>query len=320
MKNSQQIKILMQNRPRGQWTGGDMVKLDKIMVELINLGYDVTYNGQPLFTPALLLQDFDVVHTWNFTMEWTKYQVWAAKKHKCKLVCSMTYHETDRYTSYDNQQIMLDSLDMAIYETPGEIERVKRHLITRPEKTIVIPNGVDSWWFGKEVGKVPFEDYVLTVGRIEPSKGQLEASIACKELGKTYIMIGEITDESYFEKCIANGAIIYPSLPQKELRKWYKNCSVYIQPSVAETWGMAVDEAGTQGVPVVISTGFERKNIPEVIMCEHANVVTIKDAIGKAFIQKKNIAFRDALKKRTWKKVAQEYAKIYKKICKENLA
>lgn len=304
----------MQNRPRGNWVGGDQIKLDKIMAELAKLGVQIEFNDQPLFTPALLLQMYDIVHVWNFSMEWTKYQVWAASKHKRKLVCSMTYHETAQFIPYDNQQIMLNALDAAIYETQGEIERVKRHMTINPDKTYIIPNGIDEWWFKENKDKVPFKDYVLTVGRIEPSKGQLEASIACKKLGLPYVIIGEVFDENYFNQCLDNGAIVYPAMKQEELQKWYKNCKVYIQPSVAETWGMAVDEAGTQGVPIVISTGFERQEIPDVVLCIHADEVSIENAIREATSKPKSEAFKKQLKKRTWKKVAKEYLKIYETI------
>lgn len=307
----------MVNRPENQWIGGDFIKLKAVAEELRLLGVEVD-----IFEMETLgmnewygVESYDIVHTWNFSMLWSKYAIWLGGKKKKKLVSSMIYHDTDVFIDYKLQQVMMDHMDACIYETESEIERVKKHLT--PKNSHIIPNGVDSWWFEPDEGNVPFEGYVLTVGRIEPNKGQLATAEACRELGLQYVCIGEITDQVYAEKCLAQGAMLYPAMTKEKLKRWYKNCAVYAQVSKSETWGMAVDEAGTQGARLVLSTGFERQDIPDAVYCDHDNTNLITQALQQALSQPRGERFKLQLKKRTWKKHAQEILKIYKEILKQ---
>jgi glycosyltransferase involved in cell wall biosynthesis len=308
------MKVLHVNRPKNNWTGGDFIKLEKVTDELNKLGVqcDILELETLGMDEWYGVESYDIVHIWNFSMLWAKLATWLAVKKKKKVVFSMIYHDTDVFVPYNFQQIMMDHADACIYETETEIERVKKHLT--PKNSYVIPNGIDPWWFEKEDTKVPFSQYVLTVGRIEPNKGQLEAAQACKDLGIPYICIGEPVFPEYTKDCLSYGAMIYPAMSQEKLKRWYSHATVYIQPSKSETWGMAVDEAGSQGVPVVISTTFERQNIPNVIKCTHKDVKSISKAIQQAISQKRSDRFKEELKKRTWKNHAEEVEKIYKQI------
>lgn len=305
------MKVLMVNRPSKDWVGGDAIKLEAITKELRLLGIEVDIlELQTLGMDEWYgVENYDIVHTWNFSMLWSKYAVWLAVRKKKKIVSSMIYHDTDIYIPYNLQQVMMDSMDACIYETENEIERVKRHL--KPINSFVIPNGVDSWWFEPDDTNVPLKDYVLTVGRIEPNKGQLATAQACRDLGLQYVCIGEVVDKEYANNCLAQGAILYPAKKREKLKAWYKNCKVYAQVSKSETWGMAVDEAGTQGVPIVVSTGFERQDIPDAVYCDYNSSDLIAKAIQSA-TKSKN--FQAQLKKNTWKKHAKEIIKIYKQI------
>lgn len=305
------MKVLFINREKSLWTGGDYIKLEKVAEGLRKLGVEVDISEKPLITPAIRIMDYDIVHVWNFSMIWSKYAVWMAGKWKRKIVSSMIYHDTEAFIPYKFQQVMMDVMDACIYETEGEIDRAKRHLTVK--NSHIVPNGIDSWWFDKSKEKVPVEDYVLTVGRLEPNKGQLETARACREIGIQYVCIGGDVDDEYKKKVLAEGAIVFPVMKQEELKKWYNNCRVYIQPSSTETWGMAIDEAGSQGVPIVVSSGVERKDLP-VIYYQYGAKKQLESAIREAMSQKNNLVFRDLLKTRTWDSVAADYKKIYEKI------
>lgn len=307
------MRILFVNRPEARWVGGDFVKLRKVAEGLGKLGVEAdVYEMEKLGLDQWFgVEQYDIVHTWNFSMPWSKYAVWLGGKKKKKLVASMIYHDTEAFVPYGLQQVMMDHMDACIYETESEVERVRRHL--KPRNTFIVPNGVDSWWFEGEAKRAPIRDYVLTVGRIEPTKGQYEAAKACRKLGLRYVIIGGTTDPEYAAICAAEGALIYPPMPQERLRSWYAGCSAYVQPSSNETWGMAVDEAGTQGAPIVVSEGFERKDIPATY-CRHGSVKSIAEAIGKAIEGGRNVGFQEQLRKRTWDSVAADYKEIYEKI------
>lgn len=307
----------MVNRPEKNWVGGDWIKQRKVTEELIKLGVEVgTWEVDQIgMDEWMSVADYDIVHAWNFSMPWVKMPLYAGVKQGKKLVASMIYHDTDAFVSYEMQQALMDKMDACIYETETEVWRVKNHL--NPKNTFIVGNGVDSWWFEPDEGKVPFRGYVLTVGRLEPNKGQLEVAQACRDLGLQYVCIGGQVEKEYTNQLLAQGALLYPPMEQEKLKRWYKNCAVYVQASKNETWGMAVDEAGTQGVPIVISTGFEREDIPDVIYCEHANINSITDSIQKGISQKRNEEFKLQLKKRSWEQVAKDYKKIYEEICLE---
>ncbi|MFA5185365.1 MAG: glycosyltransferase family 4 protein [Patescibacteria group bacterium] len=251
------MKVLFQNRPKGSWIGWDMVQLEKIMEAVKKLGVEVEFNDQPVYSPALAYRHFDIVHVFNFSMDWTKYQILTASIQNKPVVASMIYHEAEEYVSYPEQQELLNYV-YPVFLSTTEIERVKRHLTFDNAKATVIPNGIDKFWF-KKVSVNERPPFVLTVGRIEPSKGQFGAAEACKKMDMSYVMIGERKDEAYAKACEAYGAIWLPPMKPDELIKQYAACSVFCLPSKAEIFPLTVMEAGAQGKPIVLTDNCEWK-------------------------------------------------------------
>lgn len=305
------MKILIQNRRRSLWQGGDYTQLDYTVEALRKLGYEIDISEQYVVSPETI-EKYDLVHLWNFSMEWTKFQLWVARKHKKPVICSMIYHESDAFIPYNLQQIMMDELSYAIFQTKGEMERAKRHLTIKDEQIKYIPNGIDSFWLEISQSRLPMERFVLTVGRIEPSKGQLTTAKVCKDLGIAYICIGEIMDVDYARKCMENGAEIKQPMKKEELKPWYYSANVYIQPSKAETWSLCVDEALSQGTPCILTEMCERE-LP-VIRCKWEDYESIKSSIQKAIEMKKDFTLSESLK--TWDSVAQDISKLYEEISK----
>lgn len=306
------MKVLFQNRPRDQWVGGDMMQLDYTRQALKELGQETDFNDQPLFSPAMLLGDYDIVHLWNFSMPWTKYQVWAAKRQGCKLVCSMLYHDTEHFTPYGMQQIMVDNLDAMIFLTKGELNRARRHLTIPDEKVHFIPNGIERHW--ATTHKKPFneKDYILTVGRLDGTKGQLETAKACKNLGLTYICVGERLVEEYAVSCEQEGAVILPPRPHKDLIPVYDNAKLFVLASHSEIFPLTVMEAGARALNIVLTDTCEWTNIPQVTWCVYKSVKSIQEAIVKALKKKRNSEFKSILKSMSWEKVGESVLDVYK--------
>jgi glycosyltransferase involved in cell wall biosynthesis len=305
------MKVLFQNRRKDAWLGGDWVQLENTANALRKLGIEVDINEEPFISPPEKILDYDIVHLFNFSMQWTKYQLWVARKWKKPVVCSMIYHENDSFVPYDLQQIMMNELSYAIFQTKGEAERAKRHLSVPEEKIKYVGNGIDSWWLEKSDKVVPYDPFVLTVGRIEPSKGMLACAKACKELKLPYICIGEGKEEEYIEELRAEGAIVLGKMTKEELKPYYFSAKVYCQPSSAETWGLAIDEASSQGTPCVLTSMCERDDYP-FIRCEFDNVESIKSAIHEAWKLPKSYTHAKQLK--TWDDIGREILDIYKTI------
>lgn len=308
------MKILYQNRNPDLWQGGDMIQLEKTMDAVRSLGHEVEFNGTPVYMPALGLRLFDIVHNFNFSMQWSKYQIWCAKNARRKVVSSMIYHESDAFVSYPDQQIMFDSLDAAIFLTEGEVLRAKRHLKIDDAKVHIVPNGIDEWWFDVK-GVVPPEipPFVLTVGRIEPSKGQLDVAVAAKRLGLAYVVIGQVVDQEYGQKCADEGALLLKPMEHKDLVRFYRSCKVFVLASRAEVMPLVVMEAGSQSANIVLTDRCEWK-VPGAEYVEYRNLDQITEAIKISLDKKPNEEFRSMLKKMTWENVAKEIIKIYDSI------
>lgn len=316
------MKVLYQNRPFGTpdyYIGGDVVQHQAIMKEMKKLGVEVDFSGETLIKPALKLYLYDIVHIFNFPMLWTKYQLWAAKKAKRRIVCSMIYGEQDYFNTWEEQQIMFDNLDAALFLTQGELERLKRHIKIDESKIYFVPNGIDEFWFQKVLPPPDLIEYALTVGRIEEFKGQLSVARVCKKLKIPYVIIGDRVDNYYAAACANEGAVIFPSMSHQDLLKFYAGCKMYILASRAEIMPLSVMEAGAQAKNIILTNHCEWK-VPNAEYVEWKNELQIEEAIKKTLFKKPNVEFQSMLKGMTWQKVAKQIFNIYNKILQKNEA
>lgn len=307
------MNVLMQNRPEQLWQGGDMVQLRQTAAALGRLGVSVEYSGEPIYPIPLLFRGFDIVHNFNFSMAWSPYQAWTAVKHKRPLVYSMIYHEGDQFVPYYKQQIIADNTDAMIFLTEGEIERVERHIEIDRKKCHVIPNGVDPFWFRpvRQDEKIP--QYVLTVGRVEPSKGQLAVARACKKLGVHYVMIGQRTDEEYTKMCEAEDAAHFPPMGPDKLIKFYGQCSVFVLASDAEVQPLSVMEAMAQGAQVILTDKCEWR-VQNVLRCHPGDSDDIEAKLRVALVRMKNTAGIQEMKGYSWDDCARSLLRVYQSI------
>ena len=305
------MKVLFTNRPKNVWIGGDYVQMERTAEELIKIGVDVEIIESGLLRPAIRIREFDIVHNFNFSMEWAVYSCWMANIHKKPWVSSMIYAETDQFVPYDKQQIMIDNCSAAVFLNQGEIDRARRRLSLKDEIIHIIPNGIDDFWFQQVNSKNKYGDYVLSVGRIEMFKGQLAVAKACKQLGLKYICVGERLYEDYAKEVEAHGAIILPPMGREELIKMYKHAKVMVLASRAELMSLAVMEAMAQDCPVVLTDHSEWKP-DDVSLCEFENITSIKKAIKKEYGREVNHS--KEMKKYRWEEVAKSLKKLYENI------
>jgi len=299
--------ILFQNRAEETWMGGDFFQLKKTMEAISNLGYHCEFSSDT--NADKLLNDFEIVHTFNFSMQWTEKQINRAYAKGKKIVSSMIYHERGDFVSYDSQQRMVNMTDAMIFQTEGELDRAKRHLNIPDEKIFIIPNGIESWWFDP-INTIK-KDIVLTVGRIGPFKNQALVAKACNMINIPCICVGEIESKRYADEILSYGGIIIPPMNHKDLKSLYAICKVFVMASQNETWSLVVDEAGSQGANIVLTSGCERENIPNVERCDPKDVMSVRFAIQRALKLSPNEEFREVLKINTWRSVGEKIIKIY---------
>lgn len=152
----------------------------------------------------------------------------------------------------------------------------------RKVPVFIIPNGLQLSKRHQGAGTLPFEPYILSVGRIEIAKGSLLLCDAFVRLHKKHkklhlVFVGEDINmfiEGKWESCIAH---IRNRLPpsardrvhfvhkqtREALRKYYRNCLFYIIPSYGhENPSLALLEALSFGKAAI---GSDVGGIPEVL-------------------------------------------------------
>ena len=130
--------------------------------------------------------------------------------------------------------------------------------------------GKDSDLLLKALSKMNFFEFVLHIG------GQGKMLEDFKEMAAS---LG-ITD-----KCIFYGSVDPVNVPT-----FMANCDMFILPSRSESFGVVVIEAMASGIPVIASRcgGPEYLITKETgIIVEKENVIELRDAIGKLFMEYK---------------------------------
>jgi colanic acid/amylovoran biosynthesis glycosyltransferase len=158
-------------------------------------------------------------------------------------------------------------------------EHVKRYLVSegvQPERIFVAPHAVDNSFYSRTVsesekealrrslGIVRGQKVVLYLGRLEKSKGiqYLLKAFASSDLPDAVLLIvGDGSERSALENLVIQLGIEQRTrfagyVPPEQTVPYYALSSVVVLPSVStpegkEPWGLVVNEAFNQGIPVV---------------------------------------------------------------------
>jgi len=94
----------------------------------------------------------------------------------------------------------------------------------------------------------------LYVGRLSKEKNLEKLIKVFKELPELVLhIIGFGPDEEYLKSIASENIKFHGAVKNTELHKFYKLYDVFILPSIAEPWGLVVEEALNNGMPVIIS-------------------------------------------------------------------
>jgi glycosyltransferase involved in cell wall biosynthesis len=134
----------------------------------------------------------------------------------------------------------------------------------------VIPYGID-------VGRIPFRgepgDFLLTVGRLVPTKGADRAIAIARRAGLPLTIVGDVTpyladSRPYYEERIlphvdGNRVRHFPTLPNAEVLALMGRARAFLFPiSWDEPFGLVVAEAMAAGTPVLATP---RGSLPELV-------------------------------------------------------
>jgi glycosyltransferase involved in cell wall biosynthesis len=182
-------------------------------------------------------------------------------------------------------------------------ERITKHFKIESKKIHVIPNGVDEYYFETTRSlpdikqKYNLNKYILYVSRFEPRKNHILLLRAFIELelwkdGYKLVLVGSRTLETplfdaYLESLTGNARnsiLIINRAIGDELNSLYRNCKLFIYPSLAEGFGIPPLEAAASGVPVLCSglTAMSDFGFFAGQLFDASSLITIKEKITQS--------------------------------------
>ncbi|MCM8782576.1 MAG: glycosyltransferase [Candidatus Omnitrophica bacterium] len=207
-----------------------------------------------------------------------------------------------------------------------EADQINRLFAVSKNKMHIVPCGVDRRFANADAriftDKYGLRDFVLSVGRIEPRKNQLNLIKAMRGFGKQLVFIGGVVPgfEAYFYECKRSGdknTVFIDHLEHEDplFASAYAASSVFVLPGWFETPGLVALEAGLAGARLAVTeVGSTREYFKDY--AEYFNpssIRSIREAIEKS-LQKKSA---EELRKHImdnflWECTVEENIKIYK--------
>ncbi len=224
-------------------------------------------------------------------------------------------------------RLLLES-DLLLPNSETEKKQIVRLFAVPASKIRVIHNGVDPDFmeadpklYRDRFGGDPF---LLSVGRVEPRKNQLNLIRAVKGTGLRLHLIGSSVSgyESYEAACrrVGNGFVRFtPTVPHDDplLKSAYAACELFVLQGWFETPGLAALEAGLAGAKVLATSGGSTREYFEdsVDYLNPADPSDIRRAIHRALTRPKNERLRNRVRERfTWNHVASACLESYRSL------
>lgn len=245
-----------------------------------------------------------------------------ALRHAMKLTCPF-------FPS--SRRKMFQTADIIFPNSENEAVQISRLFAIPKSKMFVVPNGVDTKYsaarpdlFHKKYG---LKDFVLSVGRVEPRKNQLNLIRAMKNVDRDLVLVGDCVSgcEGYYEKCRKEagdrthflGHIVHGS---DLLMSAYAACDVFVLPGWFETPGLAALEAALAGAKVVATEGGSTKEYfhDKVHYIRPNEVGDIHEKIEDALSEKGTRDLKGLVSGAfTWEKVAEKTIEGYEQVLKK---
>lgn len=217
-------------------------------------------------------------------------------------------------------------MGLADYITPlcsFEANRMTEVYGVPKSRITVIPNGINQEFLEGEPVKrdLPFEEYILIVGRIEQNKNQLNLIKACNELNQNLIIVGEpgSDGEGYLSACkkISGSNIHYWGLEKNPLvlKYLYQKAKVTAIPSYSEMVPLVAFESLSQKTPVICTNrcGINGDIIPGLFFTGITKNDLAKSIIIAQEYNRNDITDNGIF---SWVEIAKQYLCVYNIIIK----
>jgi glycosyltransferase involved in cell wall biosynthesis len=217
---------------------------------------------------------------------------------------------------------MLDAADRIITPSQDTADDLHAILNVPHAKIRVVPNGVDSQFFGRPPGvsseRVP---YVLFVGTPEPRKNLtrlVSAMTILRERGYSQQLV--VVGGNGWGEAAPEGPGIHNvgRVTDDELHTLYAHATCLALPSLHEGFGLPALEAMAAGTPVVAGRSGA---LPEVtggaaVLVDPQSATAIADGIERAVAEKNKLVRigRTRAKEFSWDRTAVLTAKVYREL------
>ena len=226
---------------------------------------------------------------------------------------------------------MFQTADIIFPNSENEARQIARLFSVPMEKMFVVPNGVDTSFMEARcdlfIEKYHMKDFVLSVGRIEPRKNQLNLIRAMRGIDADLVLVGEPVSgyEWYMERCRkeAGGRVHFiGGLPHESymLASAYAACKVFVMPGWFETPGLVALEAALAGAKIVATEGGSTREYfrDKVLYIRPNDPGDIHEKIGRALESGRSPELRDLVAGSfTWEKAAEKIMEGYEKVLEE---
>jgi len=200
---------------------------------------------------------------------------------------------------------------------------VKKYKIESPY--FKIPNAIDNSVFSKDISpNKAFENHVISVGRIEGRKNQLNLIKALKETDLFLTIIGQSSPNhiAYYNECVkiineSDNMQLIDHMDHIQLASIFKAAKVHVLPSWFETTGLSSLEAAIMDCNIVVSQKGDTKEYFQDLAyyCEPEDIISIKNAVLKAFNTPNESSLKQLiLEQYVWEKTAEQTLKAYNSI------
>lgn len=298
------------------------------------------------------LDDFDILHVFG-TVKCCLGLMRTAKNKKIKIVIDPVFFSTFQRALHESgglwrkseacfrhltksilpyfpssRRKMMLLADAVIPNSYVELKQLERLFGIPKNKMHIIPNCVDpAFEYGDKnlfISKYGIKDFILSVGRIEPRKNQLNFIKALKGFAAPLVIIGDPVSDymGYYAECKKMGAgkvMFIERIDHDDpmLKSAYKACASFVSQGWFETPGLTALEAGLAGAKVATTDkGCTREFFKDFVeYFNPSDIDSIRSAIERAMNKEKSSAFKDHIKHELlWNVAAKKNIEVYRKL------